>query len=93
MLYTAVKNYDEAYKSCVKYIQTIKKTKDISNDVIRYYEIIASILNCKRNKMSDNEIKDILSNFLEDSAIEEGLNDLKEENLFLYLPKLNFKSV
>lgn len=89
MLYTAVKNYDEAYKSCVKYIQTIKKTKDISNDVIRYYEIIASILNCKRNKMSDNEIKDILSNFLEDSAIEEGLNDLKEENLFLYLPKLN----
>lgn len=89
ILYAAVYDYNKAYEYSVKYLKELAQMKDIERDIIQYYKIISFILNCKRDKIPDDEISDILSNYVENNVIEECLNDLKEENLFLYLPTIN----
>lgn len=83
VLYTYIGDNKNAYKISNNYLNSIKNEE---SDIIIYYKTVSTILNLKKSNFDEEDIKRILSNFLNDNFIYEVLNDLDNKNIFRYLP-------
>lgn len=86
--YTKNKNYKEAYNSAIAFIEYIK-SEELDGAVVRYYEIISTILYLKSCGINRKNISSILSNFLNNENIDEHIDEIENVNeIFKYVPQL-----
>lgn len=82
----AIGEYEEAYYNCIEYISRIKKIENIDEDIIKYYEIIACIINFKRNGWSDKQIVEVLEQFMPSEIVWECVMDMGREKIIENIP-------
>lgn len=87
ILYTIIEDYENAYKSSLKFLKYIVKSNS-DKEIVDYYKNISSILYMKKNNLSDPEIKKVLSNFHEENIINIYLEEIHKDNIRNNLPKI-----
>ncbi len=85
MLHTYSHNYKEAYKYATEWNKELVENHQ-EKGVIDYYQAITSVLGCKMANLEDDKIIDCLSVFFTRELLMECMEDMKDSNIFTYIP-------
>ncbi|WP_195238703.1 YcaO-like family protein [Romboutsia sp. 1001285H_161024_C4] len=88
ILYSIIEDYENAYKSSLRFLDFIIRSNS-DKEIVDYYKNVSSILYMKKNNLSNQEIRNVLTNFHEDNIINAYLEELDKDNIRKNLPKVS----